>query len=355
MKKMKKLVTTLLASIALLCVTSAVLPDTAGVKTVEAATVAISKTTLTLTPGQKYRLKVTGTDQKIKWKSSNSKVATVGAKGLVTAKAAGAARITATVGTQKYSCVVSVKTSIFSVSSTSAAITVNKTVGVTVTSKNNGAVKYHIDDTSIVSCRWADHWDNNTIKLYITGKKAGTTKIKISNKNNSKVLSIKVKVTQASKSGKTILKEYIIAHGGKNSDGNRFISRKATNKSNGDVYNFGIVYDASRDAFSFETIMNGSGKKSTLEMVVYNKNVSSVKAEYQMVSKFSAAATVNVSTYGKNTVTKFQITKKVSSIKDATASTTANNFFRISMNQWNTLLKDKVGIEMKDIGFLAYQ
>lgn len=357
MRKIKKLIITLLASLALLCGASAVFPGAAGMETVEAATVKLNKTTLTLSTGQKYRLKVTGTSQKVKWKSSDSKIASVGSKGLVTGKSAGRVRITATVGTQTYTCTVTVKTSIFSVSSTS--VTVKKTASVTLTSKNNGSVAYHIGDPSIISCKWADHWEGNTIKLTITGKKAGSTKIRITNKNNDKVLVISVKVTQTAKSGKTILKEYIVGHGNVNSDGDRFISRKATHS--GDAYNFGIVYKASENTFSFVTTTTGSNDKSAIEMNIPNKNVSSASPKYNTVSLtkksgFSASATIQISTYSKNTTTKFKISKKVglSSLKDDTASQIVDSYFKLCMEQWNILLKNKVGITLKDLGFTAY-
>ena len=54
-------------------------------------------------------LKVTGTKQKIKWSTSNAKVAIVSQKGVVYAKTIGKAIVSATVGgVKKYSCIVSV-------------------------------------------------------------------------------------------------------------------------------------------------------------------------------------------------------------------------------------------------------
>lgn len=54
----------------------------------------ISKTSLSLTAGSKYTLKVTGTKQKITWTSSNKAVATVSSKGLVITKKAGTVTVT---------------------------------------------------------------------------------------------------------------------------------------------------------------------------------------------------------------------------------------------------------------------
>lgn len=69
----------------------------------------ISKKTMTLTEGQKATLKIKGTTQKIKWRSSNSAIASVNTKGSVTAKKAGTAIIKATVLGKTYKCKITVK------------------------------------------------------------------------------------------------------------------------------------------------------------------------------------------------------------------------------------------------------
>ena len=60
-----------------------------------------------------YTLKITGTKKKVKWKSSNKKVATIKSlgktKARVTLKGFGKATITATVKGKKYKCKVTVK------------------------------------------------------------------------------------------------------------------------------------------------------------------------------------------------------------------------------------------------------
>ena len=77
--------------------------------TVEAATIKLNKTKITLDVGDTYQLKLTGTNKKIIWSSSKKSVATVSSKGKVTAKKAGKATITAKVGSKKYTCKVTVK------------------------------------------------------------------------------------------------------------------------------------------------------------------------------------------------------------------------------------------------------
>ena len=78
--------------------------------TVQAASsIKINKKKKTLRVGDKYTLKIKGTSKKVKWTSSNKKVATVNSKGKVKAKKKGTATITAKVGGKKYKCKITVK------------------------------------------------------------------------------------------------------------------------------------------------------------------------------------------------------------------------------------------------------
>ena len=65
---------------------------------------------MTVYAGSTTTLKVTGTNKKVTWSTSNKKIATVNGKGKVTAKKAGKATISAKVSGKKYSCKVTVKT-----------------------------------------------------------------------------------------------------------------------------------------------------------------------------------------------------------------------------------------------------
>lgn len=76
----------------------------------EAATIKLNTTKKTLRIGKTYQLKVKNTTKTVKWKSSNSKIASVSSEGLVTAKKAGTTTITAKVGKKKLTCKVTVVT-----------------------------------------------------------------------------------------------------------------------------------------------------------------------------------------------------------------------------------------------------
>lgn len=72
-------------------------------------TLKLNSSRITLNPGKSYTLKVNGTKLTPAWRSSNSKIVTVNKKGRITAKKAGTAKITATLGGKKFVCTVTVK------------------------------------------------------------------------------------------------------------------------------------------------------------------------------------------------------------------------------------------------------
>nr|MBQ8253072.1 Ig-like domain-containing protein [Lachnospiraceae bacterium] len=76
---------------------------------VMAANPKMSRSKLSLIPGETYTLSVKNTSSSVKWSSSKKKVAKVNSKGKVTAVSPGKATITAKVGGKKYKCVVQVQ------------------------------------------------------------------------------------------------------------------------------------------------------------------------------------------------------------------------------------------------------
>ena len=97
-------------ALALTLSASAGAPAIAPVTTAQAAAkIKLNVTKKTLAVGKTLQLKLTGTKKSIKWTSSKKSVATVSQKGLVKAKSAGKATITATCSKKKYKCAVTVK------------------------------------------------------------------------------------------------------------------------------------------------------------------------------------------------------------------------------------------------------
>lgn len=76
----------------------------------EAASLNLSRKKLTLRPGKSYTLKIRGSkSKKVKWKSTNKKVATVSKRGKVTARKTGKVKVTAKIKNKKLVCRVTVK------------------------------------------------------------------------------------------------------------------------------------------------------------------------------------------------------------------------------------------------------
>ncbi len=79
------------------------------VQTTAASKIRLNKKKVTLLAGAKVKLKLKKARKKVKWSSSRKKVASVSQKGVVTAKKAGTAKITAKSAGKKYICRVTVK------------------------------------------------------------------------------------------------------------------------------------------------------------------------------------------------------------------------------------------------------
>ncbi len=104
MSKIKKIIIAF-ALIASIIAPSVVLSNEIAV---QAATIKLNKKSITLEAGKTEKLAVTGTMATATWKSSNKKIASVSAKGIVKGIKAGSATITVTVNKTKLTCSVTV-------------------------------------------------------------------------------------------------------------------------------------------------------------------------------------------------------------------------------------------------------
>nr|DAF84457.1 MAG TPA: tail tube protein [Caudoviricetes sp.] len=75
----------------------------------QAATVKLSKKSVTLDVGKIQKLKVSGTKAKVKWSSTDASVAKVSQSGVVTAVSSGSTTIKAKIGKKTLSCKITVK------------------------------------------------------------------------------------------------------------------------------------------------------------------------------------------------------------------------------------------------------
>lgn len=145
----------------------------------------LNRTKVTLLKGEKTTLKVTGTRQKVAWRSSKKSVATVNSKGQVAAKNKGSATIYAKVSKKTYKCVVKVETP--KLSRTSLTLTEKKSSAIKLTG-TTVKVKYSSSNPKIARV---------DSKGKITAVKKGTAVITA--KANTKKFNCKVTVKAAQK------------------------------------------------------------------------------------------------------------------------------------------------------------
>ena len=188
MKKFKKIFMT-----CLLCLLVSIVTVPASVS----AAAKLNQKSVTLNVKKSYTLKVTGTKEKITWTTSNKKVATVSAKGVVKAVQKGTATITAKYGKKKLTCKVTVKQPVTSVklNKKSGNVTIGKQVTLKATTlpttASNRAVTWKSSNTSVATV---------TSKGVVTGKKKGIVTITATAKDGSgKKASCKITVAKAAK------------------------------------------------------------------------------------------------------------------------------------------------------------
>ena len=124
----------------------------------------ISAKSKTLAAGKSFALKVKGAKGKIKWSSTNRKVATVTSKGKVTARKMGTAKIRAKVGKRTYTCKVKVNPRISASRKTVAA---GKSFALKLAGAS-GKVKWSSTNKKVVTV---------TSKGKVKAKKAGTATV----------------------------------------------------------------------------------------------------------------------------------------------------------------------------------
>ena len=136
--------------------------------------------------GKKATVKVTayGVSGTAKFKSSNTKVATVNSKGVITGKKAGTTKITVTVGKYHKDLTVKVKKPSFSLVKSSANLKKGKKVTIKVKAAPASKVTYKSSNTKVATVN---------SKGVVTAKKKGTAKITVKCNGITKTFKVTVK------------------------------------------------------------------------------------------------------------------------------------------------------------------
>ena len=161
MKTFKKIVLSILIVVSTLSISQFINPEIPTNNVVQAVSIKLNTKKKSLNVGKTYTLKLSKTKKKVKWSSSNKKIATVNSKGKVTAKKKGTCTITAKIGKSKYKCKITVIQP--------KSITNSKSATVYIT---NSGKKYHTSN-----CRYLR---NSKIKTTLkSAKSKGYTACKI--------------------------------------------------------------------------------------------------------------------------------------------------------------------------------
>lgn len=313
----------------------------------------LSKTSVSMYVGDKYNLKVTGTKQRITWSSNNKSVATVSGKGVVVAKKSGTAKITAKVGGKNYVCNVSVKTEkILFASTTDLAIKESGVVEITF--KKTGTVHFDVFDENIVKCSWGE-FSNDVIPLYFSGISNGTTTVTVTNSVNNERIIIKVTVSGKANVVENYkkLKKYINTYGYTNKYGNNFIKETYTPAGANVEVTVAIIYDNSENIFELlyyqdaylidvkitptaSPIFNVHAEANIYGVQIYSLDSGDRRAQYYDGDNLSFSE----GRYNSKLITREEAL-------DSARKTTDLAFSLSNI----ILLKSKIGIEWKDLGF----
>lgn len=189
----------------------------------------------------------------VKYTTSNKKVATVNSKGVVTAKKAGTVTITASVGSYKATCKVTVKNPGITAKASAGTIYIGKTSTVKVTKNGvTGTAKYSSSNKKVATVN---------SKGVVTGKKVGTAKITVKVGKYSKTVTIKVKkgTLKLAKSSASIQKGKTVTIKATPSPSGK-VTYKSSNKKVATVNSKGVVTGKKKGTAKITVTCNGVSK-----------------------------------------------------------------------------------------------
>ena len=342
------------------------------------AAVKLNKKSLTLKIGSSYTLKLLNNNKKkIKWKTSDKKIAAVTSKGKVTAKKAGKATVSATVGKKIYKCSVKVKKQpVTKVRLSKSSIVLNKndfywlTATVSPKTASSKKLKWTSSKTNVASVN---------SKGRITAKGQGTATIKATATDGSKK-SASCKVTVLGNDPKkaftylaSVISDY---YTGINEDGNKFISVTSSEEISNPtastaVFTSGVVYCEKENALRFlvtaDYPMDDYDVHSVSEIEIKYSDIAHSYVSQWAVFKLIQDDTVQLnsdmqttldnSRYKRSEEVTFDLNndlpEPMSEETEKAFNTYANSIMRLNLRGAQSIL-NQCGTSLEELGFTSY-
>lgn len=169
-----------------------------------------SNSTKTVYAGQTLKLK-TSSKGTVKWTSSDKSVVEIKGKNKAVAKKAGTVTLKGNDGSKKYQVNLTVN-AVMKASKKDVTVKKGGRTYVTFTFKQYGTLTFNVKNPQIVQPKWAESWKGNTIKLYLSGLKAGTTTVTVTNSYNSEKIKIKVTVEKSKSTSTTKYRALLVGN-----------------------------------------------------------------------------------------------------------------------------------------------
>lgn len=193
MKNARGLLFAILAAIMLSMFAPSMIPGKDNVVTVEAKKANLSRKNITMRIGTTFKLKVNHKKKKVRWHTTNSRVATV-SKGLVRARGIGKCSVWASHGKRKLYCKINVRDFYFSASNTALTLDKNESQTILVNSERASAITVKTNNKYIATATPLTGPARRAL-VKITGEgTAGKTVITVKEKRTGKKRYIRINV-----------------------------------------------------------------------------------------------------------------------------------------------------------------
>lgn len=160
---------------------------TVAVVPASAASVKLSKSSISLTKGYSTTLSVSGTTSKVTWSTGNKNVATVSSKGKVVGKKVGSTYIYAKVNSSTLKCKVNVVAGKIAVGQSSVELEPGDTTKIRIKALGTHSLSVSTTDKSVVKASWSGaKFSGNYINLTLKAVGSGSARVKVYAKNYPK-------------------------------------------------------------------------------------------------------------------------------------------------------------------------